>query len=147
MKTRIYQAPFYLIKSGGYMDYYTCEYKGIILVKKSIVGNCKEIMTGFNEFYDQSILCPILRKSYDIKDKNSYIRDDVQKNGFAFVIDKSGIGKDKDLATIDDIEKYEQEFDNSLFYDYYKKLHIFSKDEKRKIKDKVKKIEGSRRIL
>lgn len=146
MKTRIYKVPFYLIKSG-YIDYYTCEYKGIILVKKSIVGNCQEIMTKFKEFYDRSELYRVFGKSYALKDENSYIKYEIQQNSFALAIDEVELDNDKNLAHLSDIEEYEQGFNNSPFYDYYKKLHIFDKNEKRKIKEKVKSIEGSRQIL
>lgn len=146
MKTRIYKVPFYLIE-GGYIDYYTCEHKGIILVKKSIVGNYKEIMTKFDEFYDKSDLYQVFGRSYELKDKKSSIKSDVKKNSFALAIDELELDEDKNLATFSDIEDYERNFDNSPFYNYYKKLHIYDKNEKRKIKEKVKKIEGSRQIL
>lgn len=54
---------------------------------------------------------------------------------------------DKNLAYLSDIEEYEQGFGNFPFYDYYKKLYPFDKNEKRKIKGKVKDIEGMRQIL
>ena len=102
MKTRIYKVPFYLIE-GGYIDYYTCEYKGIILVKKSIVGNYKEIMTKFDEFYDKSDLYQVFGRSYELNDKNSSIKSDVKKNSFALAIDELELDEDKNLATFSDI--------------------------------------------
>lgn len=57
------------------------------------------------------------------------------------------LDKDENLAHLSDIEEYKQGVDNFPFYDYYKKLYPFDKNEERKIKEKVKSIEGMRRIL
>ena len=146
MKTRVYKVPFYLIESG-YNDYCRCEKKGIVLVKKSIVGNCKEIMTKFNEFYNQSDLYHVFGRSYALKNENSYIKSKIQQNNFALAIDEKDLDNDKNLVHLSDINEYAQGFDNSSFYDYYKKLYPFNKNEKRKIKEKIKSIEGMRQIL
>ena len=148
MKTKIYKISFYVIKEE---NYYSCERKGIVLVKKSIIGSCKEIMTGFNCFSNKSDLKWVpsnpFDKRYALANTSSLIDYKVKNYGFDLAIDKFDLNKDMNLATLDDIEKYEQEFESPSFYDYYIRLHIFSKDEKRKINEKVKKIEGSRRIL
>ena len=65
-----------------------------------------------------------------------------------YILEKIDVlDKDENLAHLSDIEEYEQGFGNSPFYDYYKKLYPFDKNEKKKIKEKVKSIEGMRRIL
>lgn len=52
--------------------------------------------------------------------------------------------KDKNLATLKDIEEWEQNFEKSEFYKYYQQMHIFDKEEKKAIKDKVKSISKRR---
>lgn len=104
-------------------------------------------MTKFNEFYNQSDLYHVFGRSYALKNENSYIKSKIQQNNFALAIDEKDLDNDKNLVHLSDINEYAQGFDNSSFYDYYKKLYPFNKNEKRKIKEKIKSIEGMRQIL
>ena len=65
------------------------------------------------------------------------------KNGFALALQTSDF-KDKNLANLKDIEEWEQNFETSEFYKYYQQMHIFDKDEKKAIRDKVKSISKRR---
>ena len=145
MKPRIYKVPFYVI-TEELADYF-CEDSGFVVVKKNIFGSNKEIITGFNNFYNVDYI------DYDNsnnrlcgKQKLNYNTDyywKTKEHGFALALQTSDF-KDKNLATLKDIEEWEQNFETSEFYKYYQQMHIFDKDEKKAIRDKVKSISKRR---
>lgn len=145
MKTRIYKVPFYVITEE--LADYLCEDSGFVVVKKNIFGTNKEIITGFNNFYNVSYidydnsnnrLCGKQKLNYN---PDYYWR--IREHGFALALQTSDF-KDKNLATLKDIEEWEQNFETSEFYKYYQQMHIFDKDEKKAIRDKVKSISKRR---
>ena len=124
MKTRIYKVPFYVI-TKELADYF-CEDSGFVVVKKNIFGNNNYRLCG--------------------KQKLNYNTDyywKTKEHGFALALQNSDF-KDKNLATLKDIEEWEQNFETSEFYKYYQQMHIFDKDEKKAIRDKVKSISKRR---
>lgn len=145
MKPRIYKVPFYVI-TEELADYF-CEKPGFVVVRKNVFGTNKEIITGFNNFYNVSYidydnsnnrLCGKQKLNYN---PDYYWR--IREHGFALALQTSDF-KDKNLATLKDIEEWEQNFETSEFYKYYQQMHIFDKDEKKAIRDKVKSISKRR---
>lgn len=145
MKTRIYKVPFYVITEE--LADYLCEDSGFVVVKKNIFGTNKEIISGFSEFYELDLIeydsyAMFLAGEGKINNKIDY-HSIKGKNGFALALQTSDF-KDKNLANLKDIEEWEQNFETSEFYKYYQQMHIFDKDEKKAIRDKVKSISKRR---
>lgn len=145
MKTRIYKVPFYVV-TENHMDFF-CEKPGSVVVRKNILGNNNEIITGFNKFnkinnFEYDSYKDYLYGIRKLKNNKDYY-ELTREYGFALFL-KTGDFKDKNLATIKDIEEWEENFKNSEFYLYYQQMHIFDKDESKAIKDKVKSISKRR---
>ena len=145
MKTRIYKVPFFVI-TNKITDYF-CEKPGFVVVRKNILGNNKEIITGFNNFYNVNFIeyanyGDRLKESRKIKN-NIDCYEIMKKYDFVLALQDYDF-KDKNLATLKDIEEWEENFKESKFYLYYQQMHIFDKDESKAIKDKVKSISKRR---
>lgn len=129
----IYKVPFCIITSER-LNYF-CTHKGMVMVKKNIVGNTKEIMTGFNTFFnpqDFSYNDSNTRNlRYIIKNiKAHYLKDIIEKYGFALALESQSFK----LATLQDVQKWKRDFENSEFYKYYQQLNNFSQKPKEKVK-------------
>ena len=117
------------------------------LLEKNILGNNNEIITGFNKFnkinnFEYDSYKDYLYGIRKLKNNKDYY-ELTREYGFALFL-KTGDFKDKNLSTIKDIEEWEQNFKTSEFYKYYQQMHIFDKDEKKAIRDKVKSISKRR---
>ena len=111
------------------------------------MGNNNEIITGFNKFnkinnFEYDSYKDYLYGIRKLKNNKDYY-ELTREYGFALFL-KTGDFKDKNLSTIKDIEEWEQNFKTSEFYKYYQQMHIFDKDEKKAIRDKVKSISKRR---
>lgn len=145
MKPRIYKVPFYVI-TEELADYF-CEKPGFVVVRKNIFGTNKEIISGFSEFYELDLIeydsyAMFLAGEGKINNKIDY-HSIKGKNDFAIVLETMDF-TNNNLATLKDIEEWEQNFETSEFYKYYQQMHIFDKDEKKAIRDKVKSISKRR---
>lgn len=152
MKTKIYKVPFYVTKDIiGNKENYFCENKGMVVVRKNIIGKTKEIITGFNGFFyannesDESFIDDMIyscMNGFSLYDTDSsFLEKNIQRDGFAISIDKNTF-TDKNLATLEDIEDWEKNFANSEFYKCYEQMHIIPKEEKKAMRGKVKSLKA-----
>ena len=105
------------------------------MVKKNIVGNTKEIMTGFNTFFNPQDFSYNDSNTgnlrYIIKNiKAHYLKDIIEKYGFALALESQSFK----LATLQDVQRWKRDFENSEFYKYYQQLNNFSQKPKEKVK-------------
>lgn len=145
MKCRIYKVPFYIITRN--VEDYFCKKIGFVVVRKNNFGTNKEIISGFSDFCELDIIeydsyAMFLAREGKINNKIDYNRI-IGQNTFAIALETLDF-TNKKLATLKDIEEWEQNFETSEFYKYYQQMHIFDKDEKKAIRDKVKSISKRR---
>ena len=112
-----------------------------IIVRKTIGGNFKEIVTGYifkPETYvrnDQVILVSVEKIVQDYKEnKNNFRNHDIKEQGFYFVVEGEYFMYENPLAKYDDIVKYVNLF-NDLSVSKYLKAITYEKEEKTKIKN------------
>ncbi len=139
MKTKIYKVPFAVATKEN--RNYILINKGMVVVRRNILGDAKEIITEFNNFfYTESPFQGISNNEdakYILHDTKSHsFKETIKRDTFALTIDKKDFA-DKNLATLKDIEEWEKNFYGSEFYRYYQQMNIIPKEKQKAINVKV----------
>ena len=126
----------------------------MLVVKKNILGNVKELQTGFNKFFYGYNPIQLNNGKYSINYLNSCFFNKIfYKYNFGFFLDINSF-TDNNLASLNDLELWEDHFNDTLFSEfwlYYREMMpIISKksdyEKQKMVIEKVKKLSKKNRI-